>query len=458
MNGANSDPPSLPDDKNEFPIKKSTRPRRKIIYDNINETNDTNPKDNQIKSPRDNTLIQVDGKELNRSTINPINHKSVDNNIVIPHSPRIAVPKISPKLSPKVSPKIINLSDHQTTSDTVQLISSSHISKIPTISPRIPSPEEEVYHQILESGKKKSQRSHRQSKSPSDKIISQKINTNKSSSTKISYRRHSDDTFRTSNNKLSYRPTFLSNTPPMVKTSHIERTPSSKENDAYDKLSYLDNLSPNHEAYLRDEYTVRFEKLKNNHRGISIPPIRDNEPIKNIIIRHDRWKKYFKQCHSANIYRILLMIYFLFLEAICNKILGLRAEGFAKSSVGFLTQYDDLLMELGDKETPISFGHWPVEIRITLLGLFHMIGFLFIQYVSDWIGKDKAIDLTNMIGQFFKNINNYDPENPEGEGSFSMESMIASLGSLFTGGNNNTTTEQQNKNENKSTYKPMHTE
>lgn len=433
-----------PSSKSDSSLRRFPRTRKnRITPPPQEEINNEAPKETSkepiIRSPRDTTIIQVRGEELDRASLKPImNNPEASPRQAVPIIPKVT-PRITPRMSPKASPKIINITENSTSN--AQLISSPVYRNVPIISPRVPSPEEEILQRTIESG---SRRKH---------------------SIKKPSRRHSDQERKSP--ILSFRDNPILT--PQLSRHHspiFESIRKGSNDSVLDDLSHLDNLSADDEAYLRDEYDRKFEVLRKKYKGITIPPVRQGEPIKNIVRRYDRWIKYFKQSYNANIFRILLVVYFLFLESVCNKILGLKGEDFTNTAVNLLTEYDDMLMELGERDTLSNFGSWPVEARILLLGLFHMTVYLILQYLANWIGKENSQSILDLFVVYARSSRTYDPENPDEAPEFNIESMIARVGSIFARGNNgnnpNTqTNNQQNSNkqeENKQTYRPRFNE
>ena len=144
-------------------------------------------------------------------------------------------------------------------------------------------------------------------------------------------------------------------------------------------------------------------------------------------------------CGKANGYRIALVIYWLGLEGFCVKVLGLNASGFTIYQFNVMNQYDALLIELGEKNLDSQFGDWPVEIRIMLLGLYHITIFVIAQIISNWVGPGTAPIVIGMLTQLLSGAPTTGGTNgnnvPVTGGGFDLANVMANFGSAFIGQN-----------------------
>jgi hypothetical protein len=106
-------------------------------------------------------------------------------------------------------------------------------------------------------------------------------------------------------------------------------------------------------------------------------------------------------------YKQFLAFAFYGIEFILGKFAKMNMEGFAKSQIANLTQYDRLLIELGHKhyvaDAPETF---PVEIRLIGMILINTAIFIVMQKVTASISGSSFSNLTNMLSTFMGGVNN----------------------------------------------------
>ncbi len=222
---------------------------------------------------------------------------------------------------------------------------------------------------------------------------------------------------------------------------HIQlRVPGSLLSD--DKYLEYDELPPRKQTEIRDEYRIRFNMLRRANGGIEIPQIDPVDHLSSIVKRYDQTVRYIMICGKANSYRIALVLYWLGLEVIAIKVFGLNASGFTIYQFRAMNQYDALLIELGEKNMDSRFDQWPVEMRIIILGLVHLVIFIIAQIFASWIGPNMAPTIIGILQQLLTGPA-VDSNGVPASGGFDFANMLANFGSAFVGnpgnlGNTNT--------------------
>lgn len=201
---------------------------------------------------------------------------------------------------------------------------------------------------------------------------------------------------------------------------------------ADEKYLEYDNLPPRKQSQIKDEYRIRFDMIKNANRSINIPAIDQLDCLSNIVRRYDQTVRYIMICGKANTYRIALVVYWLGLEALAIRVFGLNASGFTIFQFRAMNQYDSFLIELGEKNMDSRFDSWPVEIKIIILGLVHLVIFIVAQVFASWIGPTMAPTIIGILQQVLTGPT-VDSNGVPSSGGFDVASLIANLGTAFVG-------------------------
>ena len=133
-----------------------------------------------------------------------------------------------------------------------------------------------------------------------------------------------------------------------------------------------------------------------------------------------------------------------------------------------MNNYDQMLIELGEKSHGGIGSGWPVEIRLLMLTLFNALIFIMIKYLSNWAGPELGSIIQSAInglmtrnnpiqsssqGTTQSNSNTSDDQSGTGipnppqnqQGGFDLGNLIANIGTMFTQGmsNNNNGNQQR---------------
>jgi hypothetical protein len=145
------------------------------------------------------------------------------------------------------------------------------------------------------------------------------------------------------------------------------------------------------------ELLFKFKRLAKTYPKADIPHF-------DMMSNHDNMKKMYDSTiknlaidSTVETYKSYLMMGFMGCEIVLGKI-GFDMEGYTQQQTLYMTKYEKLLIELGEKSyVPSAISRWPVEIRIIALVLFQTTIFI----VSKIIAKKTNVNLLQM----YNNIN-----------------------------------------------------
>lgn len=140
------------------------------------------------------------------------------------------------------------------------------------------------------------------------------------------------------------------------------------------------------------ELLFKFNRLKKTYPKVDIPEF-------NMLSNHDNMKRTYDYTiknlaidSNVETYKSYLMMGFMGCEVVLGKI-GFDMEGYTQQQTLYMSKYEKLLIELGEKSyVPSSINKWPVEIRLMALILFQTTIFV----VSKIIAKKTNVNLLQM--------------------------------------------------------------
>ena len=181
----------------------------------------------------------------------------------------------------------------------------------------------------------------------------------------------------------------------------VDDDTSESENEKQEEAG--EQLTPEEEeAKEKEEYIWRFHILKKNknNTGRNIPDFGEHDDLYTMKTAYNRTLREIKLDQSVATYRKILVIGIIAIEFASTWFLNIDLKGFYQSQMESFDQYDELLIELGEKSSTSILHKLPVEVRL--------LGFLIVQAGLFWAGKiltDKmnkmdASSLLNIFGMF----------------------------------------------------------
>jgi len=168
-----------------------------------------------------------------------------------------------------------------------------------------------------------------------------------------------------------------------------------------DQLNFKSNVIPDisymksdtEEDDLKRKLLVQFELLRDSYKDAKIPDFSMHSDYKTMKDSYDLTVRKLHITTSVGTYKTYLIGGFMLVEYGLGKYLGFDMKGFTQQQVLSMTDYERLLLELGEKSYVDEESQWPVEVR--LLGIIVMNAALFLG--SKMIAKSTGGDILNMI-------------------------------------------------------------
>ena len=177
-------------------------------------------------------------------------------------------------------------------------------------------------------------------------------------------------------------------------------------------------LSPEQQQYLKAEFKVKFSILRANYPQWQIVDIHDSFTLDQISDLYEYYVRQIMVNKESGNYKVYLVVFFMVVEVIGVKILKLNMSGYTMSQLRRMHQYDQLLIELGEKWLVDGGSNWPVEARLLMTATFNAVIFLGVKYLCNWMGVE---GLSDTIQNFLDAMIN----GPENSMSGNQQSYIA---------------------------------
>lgn len=151
-------------------------------------------------------------------------------------------------------------------------------------------------------------------------------------------------------------------------------------------------LSPEQQQYLKAEFKVKFSILRANYPQWQIVDIHDSFTLDQISDLYEYYVRQIMVTKESGNYKVYLVVFFMVVEVIGVKILKLNMSGYTMSQLRRMHQYDQLLIELGEKWLVDGGSNWPVEARLLMTATFNAVIFLGVKYLCNWMGVEGLSD------------------------------------------------------------------
>ena len=175
--------------------------------------------------------------------------------------------------------------------------------------------------------------------------------------------------------------------------SDLERDGKIQNTKVIPNMGQIDQITAEEEEDLKRELLFKFELLKKSYKNIEVPEFSIHSNVKQMNESYENLLRHVSLDSSVENYKNILIGGFMLFEFILGTWLKFDMSGFTQQQILNMTQYERLLIELGEKSYVPEGKQWPVEIR--LLGLVVMNAVIFI--ISKMILKNTGSDLMGMM-------------------------------------------------------------
>jgi hypothetical protein len=165
--------------------------------------------------------------------------------------------------------------------------------------------------------------------------------------------------------------------------------------------SKLDDIKEEDEKNVDDmkrELLFKIELYKKNNPNTDIPALNFNDDIKLIEFHYRQCIKISSVTSKSEQYKTYLIGSFMVIELLFGKFLKFDMKGFAQEQISKMTAYEELLMELGEKQYVHIESQWPVEVRLLILVITNTAMFIFMKMLTNKIGFDVSGIMSKLGG------------------------------------------------------------
>ena len=227
-------------------------------------------------------------------------------------------------------------------------------------------------------------------------------------------------------------------------------TEPQNEFETYDDIHKLripnySKMSDSKRKRMKIELEFKYNTLRNDCKWLRCPALTGNENIEELHYKYIRQFDHYNSKLTGNKSRYFLIGYWYFLEYASTKWLGIDANGFAKSQISAMEEYEQLLMKLGEYKL-LSIGEdWHPLVTLAVYSLIYMIAFVIVKHVAGSLGHNIQTTINSVVRSYLPVTNNQTAEdlppidaiptiNKKKSGGFGGLDGIMSMFSSFMGG------------------------
>ncbi len=177
------------------------------------------------------------------------------------------------------------------------------------------------------------------------------------------------------------------------KLSDLERDGMVRPSRNIANMDYLDDTLQQDEEDQKREMLFKFEILKKSYKDANIPEFSVHSSLKQMNEVYENQLRHLSLDSSVQNYTNILVGGFMIFEFIFGVWLKFDMSGFTQQQILNMSQYNRLLIELGQKSYVPEGEQWPVEFR--LIGLIVLNAVIFI--ISKMILKRTGNNLMDMM-------------------------------------------------------------
>jgi len=146
---------------------------------------------------------------------------------------------------------------------------------------------------------------------------------------------------------------------------------------------------------MKREMLFKFTLLKKSYPGTDIPEYTIHTDYETMKRSYDDTVRTLSIDSSVESYKTYLMYGFMGCEFVFGNFLGFDMNGFTQQQVSQMSQYEKLLVEIGEKSYVPTGSKWPVELRLLFLIIMNAAFFILSKMIMKKTGS-------NILGMFNK--------------------------------------------------------
>jgi len=149
-------------------------------------------------------------------------------------------------------------------------------------------------------------------------------------------------------------------------------------------------------------YLLKYDILRRKYRNAEIPDYNIHTPLYEMKTTYDSLIRKIHLDRTSETYRRYLSFGFMAVELLCTKVIGINLSGFTQNQMAMIHEYDELLIELGEKSYDNKRSKLPVEVRLLGFIIFQAGTFYIMNLLTGSIGANMT-SLFNNINQSNRN-------------------------------------------------------
>ena len=215
----------------------------------------------------------------------------------------------------------------------------------------------------------------------------------KNSNFSLSQKSHSDLQSEKNETRDKIRQMLQNDHQNIPKLADLERDGMVRPNRTIPYLDYMDESIDDDEEDQKRELLFKFELLKKSYKNAEIPDFTIHSSLKKMSEAYENQLRHLSLDSSVENYKNFLIAGFMVFEFVFGVWLKFDMSGFSQQQILNMSQYERLLIELGQKSYVPESQQWPVEFR--LVGLITLNAVIFI--ISKMILKRTGSNLMGMM-------------------------------------------------------------